>query len=136
MNSELTVSESEELALVVPRAGLSSTSDQPAREDASDDKKLQSSASSEEEPVSIPKNPGTDVFKSVHDLVDQLLELVPALRQFHSHLQLTNRAHATKAQEFCVSQAALPFVRSVADRFKNAGQRLAERLGEANWQRF
>ena len=110
------------------------TEDQPERKEDSQDSSV--SSNDLDDTISISSQKETNVVESIRDLAIQLLELVPALRQFYSYLHLAKPVHPVRVRGFHVSQAALPFVQSVADRFKDAEQRLVERLGEANWQRF
>ena len=89
----------------------------------------------ESDGASISSSQDNDSLDLLEDLVMELLELLPALEQSCSHLQLPKESRRKEAH-FSVSESALPFVQSIADKFKDADQRLVQRLGEANWQRF
>lgn len=86
-----------------------------------------------------------DFVKSIHDgfLLRDLTkhnrwlgELSPILEQNLSRVRLHERkAMYPPIVPFAVSRPALTYVGLVRDKFKSAGQKLVERLGEANWQR-
>ena len=92
---------------------------------SSDDDQASLASSREEE----------DGLGALQELATELLELLPALEQTYCHLLLP-KVDRKKRPIFSISQSALPFVQSIADRFKDADPRLIQRLGEANWQRF
>ena len=78
-----------------------------------------------------------DVYDSLQNEIDCLMDLLPSLEQTYAHLQLTWEYPARRqAKTFSVSPEALPFVQYIADKFDGADNVLIQRLGESNWQRF
>ena len=74
---------------------------------------------------------------ALNSLLGCLMDLLPALEENYAQIQLPQIKHTSQsAPVFSVSSAALPFVRNIAEKFREADHSLVERLGEANWQRF
>lgn len=98
-----------------------------------------SSASSEDEPThdSFPGNQrlGRLVLNPLNKYVDLLMDLCPTLEQAYRDQHKTTRKTAKQLTEVHISTASLPYIRNVRDKFPSAKVCLAERLGEANWQR-
>lgn len=79
-------------------------------------------------------------FNFIYDIssyVSCLMELLPTLER---SLMLGQRPAEAKELSslptFCVSGPAAHFVYHIRDKFKTSDVRLAQRLGEANWQRY
>ncbi len=66
-----------------------------------------------------------------------LTDLTPTLEQVADDLDLSGREPACEPAkvDFHVTNAAKQYVAQIRDKFRNAPQKLVERLGEANWQR-
>ena len=85
---------------------------------------------------SDPDSDEEDQFDTIKASVDDLMDLLPSLEQVSARMQQQQHSSSHIDLTFSVSEPALPFVRNLADRFKNAPISLLERLGESNWQRF
>ncbi|KAH0538687.1 hypothetical protein FGG08_004762 [Glutinoglossum americanum] len=82
---------------------------------------------------------GNGVEEALDDLrtyISCLMDLVPSLERLTCYTEST-RATGTELQTigFKISAFANPYIMKIRDRFPKASVRLAERLGEANWQR-
>lgn len=77
-----------------------------------------------------------DILEDLEFDVSMLLDLLPTIEQlFQSTLNPSQKVLTGKAPVFHVTHHAHAYVRQVRDKFQNAPIVLAERLGEANWQR-
>lgn len=65
-----------------------------------------------------------------------LMDLLPGLERISRVQQQTPMKYIVPSPVFQVSEPASPFVSLVLDKFRKANPRLAQRLGEANWQRY
>ena len=76
--------------------------------------------------------------KRIRHHVDTLMELLPTLRHVCEMSQLPQIEDVIPMQPMktSVETAAHPFVRQVHDKFPRVDAKLADRPGEANWQRF
>ncbi len=66
--------------------------------------------------------------------ISMLMELLPTLEAAY-RLKHTPRVDRNAHRHFRVTSTATPYVRHIRDKFPHAHSRLADRLGEANWQR-
>ena len=117
--------------LVSVKSDLDTESDSDTSEGASgseDDKQSDGSANG--------RTNERHCVRSLAQYVDLLMSLYPTLEQAFrdKHRQpLVDRPWPI--QKISVTGAALPYVHNVRDKFPAADKDLAERLGEANWQR-
>ena len=78
-----------------------------------------------------------DIVESLSFHVGCLMELVPSMEGSLAHLHVVKSHSAAPIRApFSVSGPARPFVQNISDKFEQADNRLIERLGESNWQRF
>lgn len=78
-------------------------------------------------------------FSFVQDIAsfsECLMDLLPGLERSSKVHQQTPMLCIDPSTAFQVSEPASPFVSLVLERFRKASPRLAQRLGEANWQRY
>ena len=68
--------------------------------------------------------------------IDCLMDLIPTLEKSLAHIESQPHITYSARPSFSVSEAALPFVLQVHDKFPTAPTKLVERLGESNWQRY
>ena len=68
--------------------------------------------------------------------VDCLMDLTPTLEKSLTHVELKQQKAGPVKLPFSVSQAELPFVLQVWDKFPAAAISLVERLGKSNWERY
>ena len=80
---------------------------------------------------------GRDSFvENATAFIECLMTLIPALERIGRPRLGIRRIHGQQESlAFYVTGPARIYVRQILDRFPNAATRLAERLGEANWQR-
>jgi hypothetical protein len=74
----------------------------------------------------------------MHNYVTCLMDLAPTLQQVmgEKDVSLEDPRNASDIATFHVSQAARQYVLRIVDKYRNVDYGLAERLGEANWQRY
>lgn len=98
------------------------------------DSDLESTYSDEDETGGqIPKFP---FLQDIATFSECLMDLLPGLERSSRVHQQTPMNYSDPSPVFQVSEPASPFVSLVLDRFRKASPRLAQRLGEANWQRY
>jgi hypothetical protein len=74
----------------------------------------------------------------MHNYVTCLMDLAPTFQQVmgEKDVSLEDPRNASDIVTFHVSHAARQYVLRIVDKYKNVDHGLAERLGEANWQRY
>ena len=77
-----------------------------------------------------------DVLETIQFAVEDLMDLLPSIERSSARSDVPVDNVEPQTVTFSVSQAALPFVKKIADRFPDASIPFVERLGESNWQRF
>jgi hypothetical protein len=82
-------------------------------------------------------NPTTSCIFDISSASKRLMELLPSLEKSMAALQERKIETGTPPSiSFKVSEPASYFISRVIDNFRKADINLAERLGEANWQRY
>jgi hypothetical protein len=82
-------------------------------------------------------NPTTSCIFDISSASKRLMELLPSLEKSMTSLQGRKIENGTPPSiSFKVSEPASYFISLVIDNFRKADINLAERLGEANWQRY
>jgi hypothetical protein len=82
-------------------------------------------------------NPTTSCIFDISSASKRLMELLPSLEKSMAALQERKIENGTPPPtSFKVSEPASYFISRVIDNFRKADINLAERLGEANWQRY
>lgn len=78
-----------------------------------------------------------DALDLIHSFIQCLMQLLPVIERFARHTAKAKPVHyGQDVHVFEVSEPALSYVRNIRDRFSAADEKLATRLGEANWQRY
>ena len=77
------------------------------------------------------RNEHGPLTRSVQAYVECLMDLLPSIESMLCHIE-----SFTDSSNFEVSAGAHIYVQQVRDQFPRAENRLIERLGEANWQRY
>lgn len=98
------------------------------------DSDLESTGSDEE--VTGGQSPKFPFLQDIASFSECLMDLLPGLERSSRVHQHTPMDYIDPSPVFQVSEPASPFVSLVLDRFRKASPRLAQRLGEANWQRY
>lgn len=89
-----------------------------------------------EDNETLPKE-RADEFRSLVSLthhISMLMELLPTLEAVYRLTHAAGPKHTSRA-DFGVTSVATPYVSHVRDKYPQASSKLADRLGEANWQR-
>jgi hypothetical protein len=80
--------------------------------------------------------PARAIVQTITSVSGCLVDLLPTLEKAVTLSQESSmRSNVAPSTAFQVSEPASYFVRNVTDKFRKAEVKLAERLGEANWQR-
>lgn len=98
------------------------------------DSDLESTCSGEN--VKGGESPNFPFLQDIATFSECLMDLLPGLERSSRVHQQTPMKYIDPSPAFQVSEPASPFVSLVLDRFRKASPRLAQRLGEANWQRY
>lgn len=104
------------------------------------DETAQSGDGSDEEYESgsegVSESDSYDTLDEIGFTTSCLIELGPSLAMNLKHAEDALDSHANlKDVPFSISGPAMVYVRLIRDKFKQAHNKLVERLGEANWQR-
>lgn len=98
------------------------------------DSDLESTCSDED--ITGSQSPKFPFLQDIASFSECLMDLLPGLERSSKVQQQTPMNYIVHSPVFQVSELASPFVSLVLDRFRKANPRLAQRLGEANWQRY
>lgn len=98
------------------------------------DSDLESTCSDED--ITGGQSPKFPFLQDIASFSECLMDLLPGLERSSRVQQQTPMNDIVHSPVFQVSEPASPFVSLVLDRFRKANPRLAQRLGEANWQRY
>lgn len=98
------------------------------------DSDLESTCSGED--ITGGQSPKFPFPQDIASFSECLMDLLPGLERSSGVQQQTPMNYIVHSPVFQVSEPASPFVSLVLDRFRKANPRLAQRLGEANWQRY
>ena len=85
---------------------------------------------------SLSTESSSDIYSFLQCRTECLLDLVPTIERNIIHAVKLTAKPPTSLIPFSMTEAARPFILRIADKFTNASNKLVERLGEANWQRF